>query len=173
MVGEGLVVLSVEGAGGGKHDGGVQVSDDARHRAASRDAGLRALVTGLERREDKRHLEGKRERRIINAKTLMKMESCFPDPTHIPQYLLGDGPRALDQLPLGVAVRGHALQRPGLLDQEDAAVPQVLHPGLDLEPDLIRGRVGHGVMVNMGQQGGGLGISRVLPANFLVLICLI
>ena len=66
------------------------------------------------------------------------MESCFTGPPHNPQYLLCDGPSALDELPLGEAVRGHALQRARLLDQEDAAVPQVLHPGLDLEPDLGR-----------------------------------
>jgi len=56
VVGEGLVVLGVERAGGGEHDGGVQVGDDAGHRAACCDAGLRALVGGLQGREHQRHL---------------------------------------------------------------------------------------------------------------------
>lgn len=56
VVSEGLVVLRVERAGRGKHDGGVQVCDDARHRAGRCDTGLRALVACLEGREHQGHL---------------------------------------------------------------------------------------------------------------------
>lgn len=48
VVGEGFVVLGVERAGGGEHDGGVQVGDDPRHGAGCRDAGLSPLVACLE-----------------------------------------------------------------------------------------------------------------------------
>lgn len=56
VVGEGLVVLGVQRAGGGKHDGRVQVGDDAGYSAGCCDAGLSALVAGLEGREHQRHL---------------------------------------------------------------------------------------------------------------------
>lgn len=48
MVGEGFVILCVECARRGEHDGGVQVGDDPRHRAGCCDAGLSALVACLE-----------------------------------------------------------------------------------------------------------------------------
>lgn len=48
MVGEGFIVLGIEGAGGGEHDSGVQISDDPRDGAGCRDAGLSALVACLE-----------------------------------------------------------------------------------------------------------------------------
>lgn len=48
VVGEGFVVLGVERAGGGEHDGGVQIGDDPRHGAGCRDAGLSSLVACLE-----------------------------------------------------------------------------------------------------------------------------
>lgn len=51
-------------------------------------------------------------------------------------YLLCDHTGAIDELPFGEAVRGSDLQSSSLLDQEDAAMSQVLHPGLDLETDL-------------------------------------
>lgn len=54
-------------------------------------------------------------------------------------YLLGDSASALDQLPLGEAVRRAHLQCPGLLHQENAAVTQLLDTGLDLTAHLRRG----------------------------------
>ena len=53
------------------------------------------------------------------------------------QYLLGDGTGTFDELSFGEAVRGGDLQSSGLLDEEDAAVSELLHPSLDLETDLI------------------------------------
>ena len=61
MVGEGLRVLPVEAPRRGEHDGGVQVSDDARDSAGRGDAGLGATVTSLERRQDMGHLEERRD----------------------------------------------------------------------------------------------------------------
>lgn len=57
MVCEGLFVFGVKCARSGEHDGGVQVSDDARDRAGSCDAGLGAFVTRLEGREHHGHLK--------------------------------------------------------------------------------------------------------------------
>ena len=54
------------------------------------------------------------------------------------QYLLCDSAGTLDELPLGEAVGGGDLQGPGLLDQVNAAVAQLLHAGLDLEANLDR-----------------------------------
>ena len=51
-------------------------------------------------------------------------------------YLLRYGAGALDQLPLGEAVRGAHLQGPGLLDQEDAAVTKLLDTRLYLTAHL-------------------------------------
>jgi len=53
------------------------------------------------------------------------------------RYLLCDRTGARDELPLGEAVGGRDLQRSGLLDQEDAAVAELLHASLDLETDLV------------------------------------
>ena len=53
-------------------------------------------------------------------------------------YLLCDCTGTLDELPLGVAVRGAHLEGPRLLHQEDAAVAQVLHTCANLEADLRR-----------------------------------
>lgn len=49
VVCEGLVVLGIERAGGRKHDGGVQICDDARDCAGCCNASLRAFVACLER----------------------------------------------------------------------------------------------------------------------------
>ena len=62
VVSEALVVLWVQRARWGEHDGGVQVGDDAGHGAGGRDAGLRALVPRLQRRQDQGHLWGARHR---------------------------------------------------------------------------------------------------------------
>lgn len=51
-------------------------------------------------------------------------------------YLLHDGAGALDELPLGEAISGAELQRSGFLDQEDAAVSQLLNPSLYLVTNL-------------------------------------
>lgn len=56
MVGEGLVILCVERAGGREHDGGVEVGDDPGDGVGRCDAGLGALVAGLEGREHQGHL---------------------------------------------------------------------------------------------------------------------
>ena len=64
VVGEALVVLGVQRAGRGEHDGGVQVGDDARHGAGGRDAGLRAPVPRLQRRQDQGHLRGAQHRPV-------------------------------------------------------------------------------------------------------------
>lgn len=61
MVGEGFRVLTVERAGGGEHDGGVQVGDDARHGTGRCDAGLGATVTSLKGRQHMRHLTERRD----------------------------------------------------------------------------------------------------------------
>lgn len=54
----------------------------------------------------------------------------------VPRYLLCDNTGTFDELPLREAVRGSDLQSSSLLDQEDAAVPQILHPVLNLETNL-------------------------------------
>lgn len=54
----------------------------------------------------------------------------------VPRYLLCDNTGTFDELPLSEAVRGSDLQSSSLLDQEDAAVPQILHPVLNLETNL-------------------------------------
>ena len=51
MVSESFSPLTVERAGSGEHDGGVQVGDDARHGAGSCDAGLGATIPSLERNQ--------------------------------------------------------------------------------------------------------------------------
>lgn len=56
VVCEGLCVLSVERACAGKHDGGVQISDDARHSTGSSNAGLSATIARLKSRQHVRHL---------------------------------------------------------------------------------------------------------------------
>lgn len=56
VVCEGLFVFGVKRACSGKHDGGVQVSDDARDRAGSRDAGLGTFVTRLKGGQHHGHL---------------------------------------------------------------------------------------------------------------------
>lgn len=48
VVSKGLGVLPVQGAGSGKHDGGVEVGNDARDGAGSSDAGLGATVSSLQ-----------------------------------------------------------------------------------------------------------------------------
>ena len=65
------------------------------------------------------------------------VSSCLPGLRAAP-YLLCDSAGTLDQLPLGVAVRGAHLEGPCLLHQEDAAVTQVLYPSANLEADLWR-----------------------------------
>lgn len=52
------------------------------------------------------------------------------------EYLFCDGSGTIDELSLGETVGGGDLQSSGFLDQEDAAVSELLHPGLDLETDL-------------------------------------
>ena len=49
MVSKGFGTLTVECAGSGEHDGGVQVGDDAGHSAGGCDAGLGATIPSLER----------------------------------------------------------------------------------------------------------------------------
>lgn len=56
VVSEGLLILRVERAGGGKHDGGVQIGDDTGHAVGCCDAGLGAFVTSLEGRQHQGHL---------------------------------------------------------------------------------------------------------------------
>lgn len=56
VISEGIFILGVQRSGRGKHDGGVQVSDDARNSAGRCDTGLGAFVPGLQRREHQRHL---------------------------------------------------------------------------------------------------------------------
>lgn len=56
VVGEGLLILCIERAGGGEHDGGVEIGDDTGHCVSRGDAGLGPLVTGLEGREHQGHL---------------------------------------------------------------------------------------------------------------------
>lgn len=56
VVSEGLLVLCIERAGGGEHDGGVEVGDDPGHGVGCCDAGLGTLVARLERREHQGHL---------------------------------------------------------------------------------------------------------------------
>lgn len=53
-------------------------------------------------------------------------------------YLLRDCAGTLNELPLGVAVRGAYLEGPCLLHEEDAAMAQVLHTCANLEADLQR-----------------------------------
>lgn len=57
MVCEGLFIFGVKRACSGEHDGGVQVSDDARDRAGSCDTGLGAFVTCLEGGQHHGHLK--------------------------------------------------------------------------------------------------------------------
>lgn len=57
VISEGVFVLGVQRSGRGKHDGGVQVRDDARNRAGGCDTGLGAFVPGLQRRQHQRHLQ--------------------------------------------------------------------------------------------------------------------
>lgn len=49
MISKSLSSLAIEGTGGSEHDGGVEVSNDARHRAGGCDAGLGATIPGLQR----------------------------------------------------------------------------------------------------------------------------
>lgn len=56
MVSEGLLVLCIQRAGGGEHDGGVEIGDDAGHGVGGCDAGLGPLVARLEGREHQGHL---------------------------------------------------------------------------------------------------------------------
>lgn len=51
-------------------------------------------------------------------------------------YLLHDGSGTLDELSLREAVRGAELQSSSFLDHVDAAVAQLLYPGLDLKANL-------------------------------------
>lgn len=51
-------------------------------------------------------------------------------------HLFHDRSGALDKLSFGEAVRRAQLQSSGFLDHVDAAVPQLLHPGLDLKANL-------------------------------------
>lgn len=55
-------------------------------------------------------------------------------------HLLCDRAGAVDEFSFGEAVGGSDLQRSGFLDQEDTAVSELLHAGLDLEADLRRRR---------------------------------
>lgn len=71
MVCKRLGVLSVERACGGKHDGGVQISDDARNSTGSSNAGLSATIARLKSRQHVRHL---RERESKDIRSLMKTE---------------------------------------------------------------------------------------------------
>ena len=66
-----------------------------------------------------------------------RVSSCLPGLRAAP-YLLCDSAGTLDQLPLGIAVRGAHLEGACLLHQEDAAVAQVLHPSANLEANLRR-----------------------------------
>lgn len=49
VVSESFSALSIECASGSKHDGGVEVGNDAGHSTGCRDAGLGATIPGLER----------------------------------------------------------------------------------------------------------------------------
>lgn len=51
-------------------------------------------------------------------------------------YLLHDGSGTLYELSFRETVRGAELQSSGLLDHVDAAVAELLHPGLDLKANL-------------------------------------
>lgn len=82
MVGEGLVVLAVERAGRGEHDGGIQVGDDARDGAGRRDAGLGAAVTRLQGGQHVRHLR-RRKRTFAtslpaNGQKNAHLQHCSP-----------------------------------------------------------------------------------------------
>ena len=58
MISEGiLLIVRVEGARRGKHDGGVKVPDDAADGTGCVDAGLRATGAMLEGCEDTRYLQ--------------------------------------------------------------------------------------------------------------------
>ena len=48
VIREGLFALCVQRAGGGEHDGCVQVADDTAHRAGCVDTGLSTAGTSLE-----------------------------------------------------------------------------------------------------------------------------
>lgn len=49
MVSEGFSTFPIEGASSSKHDGGVEVGNDAGHGTGCRDAGLSATIPRLER----------------------------------------------------------------------------------------------------------------------------
>lgn len=51
MVSEGLCILAVQSTSCGKHDGGVQISNDSGDGAGSGDASLGTAVTGLQGRQ--------------------------------------------------------------------------------------------------------------------------
>lgn len=57
-------------------------------------------------------------------------------------YLLHDCAGTLDELPLGEAVSGAELQSSSLLDQVDAAMAQLLDPGLYLVAHLKKAQQG-------------------------------
>lgn len=48
MVSESVSTLAIERAGSSEHDGGVKVSNDARHGTGCCDAGLRATIPCLQ-----------------------------------------------------------------------------------------------------------------------------
>lgn len=72
-------------------------------------------------------------RRHVGIKSFFSQE--FKLSVHI-AHLLCDCASTLNELPLGEAVSGAELQGASLLDQVDAAMAQLLHPGLYLEANL-------------------------------------
>lgn len=67
VVSEGLLILCIERAGRGEHDGGVEIGDDTGHCVSCCDAGLGALVACLEGREHQGHLRTDNIQFIIQA----------------------------------------------------------------------------------------------------------
>lgn len=62
VVCKGLAILRIQCPCCCKHDGGIQVGDDARNSSSSRDACLGPLVASLESGEHQGYLEGRKGR---------------------------------------------------------------------------------------------------------------
>lgn len=157
VVGEGLRILSVQRSGRGKHDGGVQVSDDPGDGAGGRDAGLGTTVTSLEGSQHMGHLQTGRQSvrqpvrqedsqigrqtgsQTINQsvrETIRETVSQTDRQTESQTDLLGDLAGAVYQLLLGDGVGGAALQSSGFAHQAGAAGTQLAHLLLDVRTNL-------------------------------------
>lgn len=56
VAGETVISLRTQSSGGGKHNGGVQISNDSTHSARRINTGLSTSGSGLERRKNKGYL---------------------------------------------------------------------------------------------------------------------